>query len=750
MHVRATPRQHTHLAHHHTAVTLEFKPYKISNVVDTQLDWVLKNLDSDKKDLMTLGLSLDPKGVVKKLNEKVTPDTTDAGYVAGETVGKIIWAATTACDKAADPNAVAKKTSRLTATSDATGKLTIKFAKSSQDFCSELNSAKKKKFINAIRRAISKVMKIDIGKVEISSFGSCASRRRHLLQATADVPVSYKAKDLSVAQIEAATAMSGSSSFGTSMQKNLKADPEASALGFDKTSVKGEPIKSEGEASKYLYTPKPFTPSSDVETLHGTARLQGNNVFPDFENDSSAVTEAWIMGIVLTAFPCFFCALYSVSCHCCGYCCCVKAPNTKEQPLLKSSQFIAMVIVTGLAFVGFITASTGEGKTNDAVEGLAASLEDIETFYNSVLSTVSDMGKHRDAFVATAKLTEATCDTTKDMAASFPAIPSQEIDGLAADLSNGIKDIRDANAQRAMVSSLFAWLIFLYAATYFLAVVQIKTGIPAVLRCCCNFTPKCLAPLVFINLAVLWILGGINMILSVLLSDFCITDPLVRLVELADPKGDNGLGFLVLCKGTPPEAMLSIYDVGAQMSSASLAMDGLATFISADPNGPCAATDTDKLKTELNGVITGVSTMIDNVRCKKFNEILSNVFHNAICEDFVSGALSTWLGYMFMGLSLLLGTLIYKRVEKMKKDIEILRKIYPEQEAQEAVILPMDPVGVEEAYPAPIEDAYEAANAEAPAYENETSGGRGSASKSGSGSNPAKTDYPADEWCARG
>lgn len=266
-------------------------------------------------------------------------------------------------------------------------------------------------------------------------------------------------------------------------------------------------------------------------------------------------------------------------------------------------------------------------------------------------------------------------------------------------------DIEGFNGARHSVGLAFVLVPVFMALFYLLASLNLKTGVPpglsGLFKCFACF--PC-SPLVPVVLAVMWLVGGINMILCVALSDLCAEDPLAMIVNQVDKDGSKGLSYMIQCTGAPPEAMNTVVSKGAQFAGIVQNIDGMISFM--DTDAGCAGVDTTTLKAGLELVGNAFLDTLDALRCKTANKLLTDVLYDQLCGSVVSGAVATWIGVAFVAIGLLGMWLLWKRVQKMKK--AEANKIAPEIFEEMAAPGFEDGTAQEMAYIEPPADTYAA------------------------------------------
>jgi hypothetical protein len=190
-------------------------------------------------------------------------------------------------------------------------------------------------------------------------------------------------------------------------------------------------------------------------------------------------------------------------------------------------------------------------------------------------------------------------------------------------------------------------------------------------------------PVVLIFLICMWLVAGVNMILSVVFSDICYEDPLKTIGDFAPEE----LTYFLTCKGNPPAEIYDIMDIGSTMSEAAAGVDGLAVMINSGAAGDCSGTPIDDIKSSINTISVGILEVVDKLRCLHFNEIVTTVLYDVVCGDLVSGAAATWIGLVFISVGLLGNWFLYRRVHKMK---QLDRKIQPEEALEDPALSPLE------------------------------------------------------------
>lgn len=618
---------------------------------DLKSMFTIDGIDEDTKDVLLIGISLAGEATIKLFN-----DSLEAHYEEDpdeKHIGTVIELAPGLCEGEVPPAPETAAHARVAIE----GVIEMALNTPSNELCDSFDT-EQREYYQVMRNALIGVLGLPANSVSIQGLAipSC-NRRRRLMATGASMEVDYELSDMTIAQGEAVAANMNAEDFDGDLTNELKAKSGAD-FPLGDAEVTGTSTKFTGDGARFVYDPKKYEPTTDVGTLNGIARVQGDNE-PQLGGSGEDLLN-WMMGIVLISSPCILCAICNICPMPCIYWCCTKA-KYDNKPGLMNGQVLQTLVCLGIGFIGFIVALAGNGTVNGGVGVLSESIDNMAGIVNRANTNFGKVNEGINALVVATNFNAHKCDATNSLHSSVAGFEMENPMGRTGeDFKKELSDIQTEmntyNDLRSLAATLLALLPFFVICAFTVGILQAKTGKLAGMKSCCKTITCVISPIISVVLIAMWLIAVVNCLLSVVLADVCAKNPVDML-----PFPDD-IAWFITCEGTPPDMLMNVYDVGRTMDDAGTAVAGLTVFIEKGGETGCSDSKTDDIEAAMSDVSAGVVDLVDMLRCNTLNKIVSDVVYTALCDNMVSGCFQTWVGILMIASTLTWNWFLYRKV----------------------------------------------------------------------------------------
>eukprot|EP00121_Abeoforma_whisleri_P015988 Awhi_evm1s14696 len=410
------------------------------------------------------------------------------------------------------------------------------------------------------------------------------------------------------------------------------------------------------------YTPLPYRATSNVNTLHSTARIGSTN---EFQYDDMNYWKGLIIiaGVFLILSFIFLIFAYFWFFKCC--CTCRKS-NFKKRSKRTNIILLSITVVLFIAAItGCILAFIGVGEFVNALEESKELMKDTESIFQTVANLGPDVGRIATALSSSLTLASTTCPEFLSGKATEVTNILDEITNFANDISGETgsipNSVDDAEGYITQAQSIIKGVVVTFVVFVMLAIIGLivclcfspvlnKRATERKIRINCS--KYCLIPVSVLLIFITMVLFALILTLSILMADVC-HDVDNTVLSVLPSSAEEVAGSFLTCNNTGNNKYTSFFDdeFGIVMRAIDLEpMYNLTALVC--PDDSTAADFTSTINNEMIPALASIrDTIIDLTEllsCYTITPLYERAVHRTLCTTTTDGLTYLWVGLIMI------------------------------------------------------------------------------------------------------
>jgi len=384
-----------------------------------------------------------------------------------------------------------------------------------------------------------------------------------------------------------------------------------------------------------------YTPSSEVEQLHGFYHHGSDDFDPGNNDYAVSVGGFWIATVIIGVFFILFVWVINIcSCFKCFQNNCIKCC-----PFSGKRGKVGIVVLLFLSAAVITGSYSGYTKLVDASEGLGGVLSDLADIFENMEERTLELT--RQEYEYTDGVTEANCsevagveDGTAPLGKAASAM-NNLVDGIAEQIRSKSELMTDTLPENLGMGIMFIVMAYWLLALFGLIAAMTK----------CTVDDKLL--LIFSSIVLLGFIVflGFELMFAVSIADFCYAGPATAIEKSADSAGLDATNLQLItyytrCEGTNPfmNGVTNVTDTLDTMNDTlATAIEANNVAISLTGEAVCQTAGLTSIQGTIGDTKASITGLTDLFSCATITPLFTRAMHQYICEDFVAGLGALWV-----------------------------------------------------------------------------------------------------------
>jgi len=327
--------------------------------------------------------------------------------------------------------------------------------------------------------------------------------------------------------------------------------------------------------------------------------------------------------------------------------------------------FIFAITLYTLVFIGFCVGLNGEVQLSEGMQSFKGTIENTSSILDKSVNMITALESSVDTCLKSFSDTARTnCAPAKSM---YDALKGLKVANpipttVTADVKSLSTQFDQIEGNRQIAMNIFLAIGPILMLVFFLYILSLQLGSKKHENGCFQCCVCASLPLSFLYFFFLWFFAFLLTLFGMIFADFCIEDPIARLVAVVN---NPTMEYFFTCNGMFPKELATVFEAEQTTIDLLAYIGGLELAITKSGDANCqSGINFSSLKSGLTGIAGAASDAVDLMRCKTLNQLLAGVFYEGMCTSLVSGFASLVCAFSFIAAWGLVLMCLYRKFRK--------------------------------------------------------------------------------------